>query len=156
MLVRQQWRALITLLSFVCVYSGDFDVFLSMLQGCTWKYNLQLCSGHPFWFYLSEIQWILFYPHQHFHTGAKEYVITFISFHLFLSCSSSSHDLSANKPQWTLRILFFSPKPVLESTPPSFYHYHYIRFILHCLHISLIHLTPKFEILRFLPKVELK
>lgn len=57
---------------------------------------------------------------QHFHTGAEEYVITFISFHLILSCSSSSHDFSANKLQWTLWILFFFADLCWESTLLSF------------------------------------
>lgn len=49
---------------------------------------------------------------------------------------------------------FFS-ETCVESLPPSIYRCHYIRFIFQHLHVSLIHLTRKFEILRFFPRVDL-
>lgn len=56
------------------------------------------------------------------YTGAEQCVITLNSFlSLILSCSSLSHDLSANKPQWNLQL-----------NPPCFY---------------LIHLTAAYRLL---------
>lgn len=132
-------------------YPGDFVVFLSMLQRNMMFSHIQVILFDSV---CRSSQWILLCPLQHFHTGAEEHVITFISFHLILSCSSSSHDSSANKPQWTLWIMFFLQ--TCAGKHNTFFLtllLQYISFIWGYFHIGLIiPLTPKVELLLFFSK----
>lgn len=148
----QQWRAQITLLSLVSVCPGDFVVFLSMLQGCTWNIISSCIQVISFGFISRSSSESCFTP-----TNTSTLVLKSMlspSFPFISFCLAALHHMIwvQINHNGLCESFFFQT----QSTPPSVYYGHYIRFILYYLPCQFNQFNTEVWDLKILSKSGLK